>query len=542
MQRLCGSESRAGRLGQACAWLLASCMWACEGREESSFSYYDARIAPILDVGCQRQTTGCHVDDGRGFALGNLDLSSYETLLQRGDVLAPVGPYPVGALLLKAGDPVHIDVRTVDRRVQITTDIRHAAGGGAIAEGSRSYSQLKQWIDGGYSRTGVATTGLRQSEGACSHALGSRPYIDTQSPPRSQDNYDRFARDVAPMLTRRCAGSSCHGSPQADLYLTCASTDEETRWNYELALRYLDDVPAASELLLRPLAVAAGGVFHEGGDVFENVADPDYRSLLAWAERSVASDPALLALGDVDDGLRFFADRVQPVLVRKGCMFLNCHSPAMFHDLRLALGARGFFSEVAIRRNYELSRAQLALDSEDPSQSRLIAKNLCPAATGGKGISHRGGALLEDFGGCGDAAGRAAPAQCVGVDADSGSLDDVPAYCVLARWHTLERERATARGELPASATPRGVVFVTRPGDIGAVTDFDVFRPGADLLLAPVTSAADGGIALGAPRSLLAGCGLSAGSDVRGPAVSWDAEHIVFAARSAPDTPLRLYQ
>ena len=44
------------------------------------------------------------------------------------------------------------------RRVSITTDIRHAAGEGAIAQGSKNYSALKQWIDGGYARSGAPTT------------------------------------------------------------------------------------------------------------------------------------------------------------------------------------------------------------------------------------------------------------------------------------------------------------------------------------------------------------------------------------------------
>src|SRR5207344_2784608 len=86
-----------------------------------------------------------------------------------------------------------------------------------------------------------------------------------------------------------------------------------------------------------------------------------------------------------EEGLRFFANRVQPTLVRKGCMFLACHSPAMFHDLRLRGGSRGEFSEVATRKNYEMSRLMLALESPNPNDSRLLGKNLCPPASGGRG-------------------------------------------------------------------------------------------------------------------------------------------------------------
>ncbi|HET8938442.1 MAG TPA: hypothetical protein VFN67_33590 [Polyangiales bacterium] len=533
---------------QAC-FLLCALLGACEQRPASSFSYYEERIAPILDVGCQRQTTGCHQDDGHGFALGNLDLSSYDSLMRRRDVLPAFGPYPVGLLLLKAGNATQVDVRTIDppdptnpmhRRLSVTTDIRHAAGVGAISQGSRNYSALKQWIDGGYARNGVPRGEPRASDGSCSHTLLERSYIDTRSAPRDADSLNRFAESVAPVMRERCAGSSCHGSSHADLYLTCGSSEAEVRWNFELSLRYLDEVAASSELLRRPLADSAGGVFHEGGDVFPDVNDPGYKALLAWAQTTVEKSPELLQFGDADAGLRFFGNRVQPMLVRKGCMFLNCHSPAMFHDLRLRVGSQGFFSEVATRTNHELSLALLALDSEDPNQSRLIAKNLCPTA-GAHGITHRGGALFEDFGGCGDAAMRAAPSQCSKLDADNGDLNTLPAYCVLARWHQIERQQLISRAELPAEAAPRAVVFVKRPAGVGSPWDVDTFRPGADLLLASATSSA-AGLELGASRSLLAGCGLAPPLDVRGPAVSWDATRIAFAARNAQDTPLRIYE
>ncbi|HEX4355797.1 MAG TPA: hypothetical protein VHZ95_22875, partial [Polyangiales bacterium] len=530
------------------AFCLAA-LCACQDRTASPYSYYDATIAPILDVGCQRQTTGCHVDDGHGFALGNLDLTSYDSLMRRKDVLAPYGPYPVGLLLLKAGNAVQIDVSTIDppdstqpdkRRVSITTDIRHAAGEGAIAQGSANYSLLKRWIDSGHTRTGVSQLTLSTSIGDCSHTLIERSYIDTTTPVIDQDSYNQYVHEVAPILQKRCAGSSCHGNQNADLYLTCGQNDAELRWNYELVVRYLDQVAASSELLRRPLATIAGGVYHEGGDVFADVQDADYRTILAWAEQTVMSSPQLLDFGDADDGLRFFGNRVQPTLVRKGCMFLNCHSPAMFHDLRLRGGADGSFSTIATRRNYDITRGFLAIDSADPNQSRVIAKNLCPPASGGRGIQHRGGLLLEDFGGCASTDAQASADKCSGIDADGGDLNSIPAYCVLVRWHAIERDLAMKRGELSATE-PHGVVFVARPAGTGGIADFDDFRPGADLMFADVSANADGTIELANARSIVSGCGLGSTVDLRGPAVSWDAKSIAFAARSSASDPLRIY-
>ncbi len=565
MPRLCCSFGGCARLfTQACAWLACSSLVAlaslvslvslvsgCKQQDAAPFSFYDQRIAPIVDVGCQRQTTGCHQDDGHGFALGNLDLSSYDSLMRRHDVLRPYGPYPVGVLLLKAGNSVNVDVRTIDPpdatkptelHVRVRTDIRHGGGEGALAQGSRDYSIVKQWIDGGYARNGVPTVHLNTSQGACVHGVGNLPGIDLAKPVSDSTSYERFVKQIQPALEQRCAGSSCHGSPLADLYLTCGSNAEESRWNYEVAVRHLRDTAALSELLRKPLAKNAGGVFHEGGDIFANVDDPDYRTILAWAEDVEKRAPELLQFGDADPGLRFFANRVEPVLVRKGCMLQNCHSSGMFHDLRLRGGSEGWFSSIAMRRNYDMSRLMLSIDSPDPNQSRLIAKNLCSSAIGGHGVQHRGGVLLEDFGGCASDMTQAGPEQCVGVDADHGDLDTVPAYCVLARWHAIERAQALQRGDLPSLELPSAVVFVTRPAGTGGVLDFDTFRPGADLVRAGATFAADGTVELGMASSLIAGCGLGASFDVRGVSVSWDAKHIAFAARKAADAPLRIYE
>jgi WD40-like Beta Propeller Repeat len=523
----------------------------CQEEPQSAFSFYEERIDPILDVGCQRQTTGCHVDDGRGFALGNLDLTSFDSLMRRRDVLPAYGPYSVGLLLLKAGNPIDVNVRTIDppdpadptrHTVRITTDIRHAAGEGAISRGSRGYAALKQWIDGGFPRNGVPVSHPSHSRGDCLDTIPVREGIDLTQPLLDSASASKFMSQVQPVLKKRCAGSSCHGDPLADFTLTCGTSADQLRWNYEVSLRFLDDVPAASELLRRPLAKIAGGVFHEGGDVFPDVGDKDYKTILSWATETVERTPEVLQFGEASEGLRFFGNRVQPLLVRKGCMFLNCHSPAMFHDLKLRGGAGGAFSSLATRRNYEMARAMLATDSPDPGQSRLIAKNLCPSNVGGHGVQHRGGALLEDFGGCADADTRATADKCQGIDADAGDLNQIPAFCVFARWHAIERQAAIARGEFTDQPGPEGVVFVSRPDGVGGVQDFDEFHAGADLMFAPATIAANGDLTLGAPRSLLASCGLNGAVDIRGTAISWDAKKIAFGARASASAPLRIYE
>jgi hypothetical protein len=531
----------------ACSVALASCAPA----DEREFAYYEERIEPILEGGCARQTTGCHVDDGNGFALGNLDLSSYDSLVRRGDALRAYGPYPVPLLLLKGGDPVEISVETLDppdpaqpdvRSVRITTDVRHAAGEGAIAQGSSEYAALKQWLERGYAKNGIARDFAGGNLGVCVRGVPDLPGIDLNAPVADPESYERFVEDIQPVLVKRCAGSSCHGADAAGLHIACGENEEERRANYESVIRYLSEVAVSSELLRRPLASSRGGAYHEGGDIFLSTDDTDYRALRGFAEDIAERRPELLRFTTDDDGLRFFVNRVQPVLVKKGCMFLGCHSPAMFHDLRLRGGASGDFSELAMRRNHSMSKQLLALESTDPNASRLIGKNLCPPENGGHGIKHRGGALLEDFGACDDAEGRASLARCEGIDADAGDLDSVPAYCVLARWHAIEREQAIERGELDAEPPLRGVVYVLRPFDIGTPTDFDTFRGGADLMWADASFDTDGVPVLGAPRSLLASCGLGADVDVRGPAIAWDGSRVAFAARDGASAPLRIYE
>ena len=63
----------------------------------------------------------------------------------------------------------------------------------------------------------------------------------------------------------------------------------------------------------------------------------------------------------LDAGFEFFASRVQPMLVKRGCMMLGCHSPTMFHDYRLRGGSAGHFGLAATRRNYNLTLEQVAL-------------------------------------------------------------------------------------------------------------------------------------------------------------------------------------
>ena len=504
-------------------------------------TYFDRTIQPILTHSCSRQTTGCHVADPRGNAVGNLDTTSFATVDRRHDLLVTYGPYSAPGLLTKVGGPQTLTVSTLDGPIEITTDIRHAAGSG-IDVTSEGYATLRRWMDGGATEENVGLTSGTHlvPTGECMTTIPNDPGFASFD---GSKTFDEFASKVQPVL-KKCSAGSCHGNLVADLSLTCGTDDAQLKWNHYIASQFLSATPESSELLRRPLDPAQGGVFHEGGIVFNTSSDQEYAALLAWAKNQGGA--VVDAASPDAAGFAYFANRVQPMMVRKGCMFLGCHSPQMFHDLRLRGGSGGQFSLVATRRNYVMSKLMLSVESPDPSVSRLIAKNLFPfdreIDPKAIGIRHRGGALLEDTVG----SEHATPADCDKIkDIDTADLSTLPAYCVFAAWHAKERAAAIAKGPAAGGIDKEpltAIVYVERPANTDVPQAFDTYRPGAALHVHAATLGATGIVTMGADKDVTSGCGLTAASaDIRGPAVSWDGTTIAFAARTAADQPLAIY-
>jgi len=76
---------------------------ACTTLEPQVSTYFDATISPILETSCVHANTGagCHVADAKANAFGNLDLSSFEGIDHRRDLLLDYGPYQQPSLLVK---------------------------------------------------------------------------------------------------------------------------------------------------------------------------------------------------------------------------------------------------------------------------------------------------------------------------------------------------------------------------------------------------------------------------------------------------------
>lgn len=514
---------------------LAAVAPSCTVAQPQHTTYFDATIAPILTNSCARGSTGfgCHTSDAKGNAFGNLDLSTFAGVDARRDLLSDYGPYGQPTLLLKVVPPTQLSLESYDgQSITITSDIKHT-GGPRLDPTSSAYHVLRRWIEFGAAEDDTGPAPPPTATSPCRPDVPTATGFDpTQDPQRA--DFATFRDEVEPVLVAKCASGNCHGFRGNALHLTCGSSPEQIRWDYFVAAGYLGATPSSSELARRPLGSALGGSFHEGGPIFATSSDAGYKAIVDWASKHGPPKPA-----KASPLLDFFAHRVQPALVRKGCMLLQCHSASAFNDLSFSGGAGGGFSLAATLRNYTLARAQLSLESDDPNASRLVRKNLYRAdvMSGGLGIVHRAGALFEDFSGQ-PAQASLCDAQQPPYDYDGGSLDAIPAYCVVREW--LRRERA-ALALAPLSA----IVYVRRPPASGPdrMQDFDVYAPGAELHVVQASLGATGAITLGTDAVVNSGCGLDpATSDVRRPQVSWDGKRVAFAARSSASVPLAVYE
>jgi hypothetical protein len=523
-------------LGTLCAGvivLISTLGAGCSEEGAPGRTYYERNVEPILLQTCARNVSGCHstnADDPHAFAAGNFDVTSFENVQKRRDLLEPFGVYPIPLLLVKAaGQTEELEVAYGDEFVSL--QVLHA-GGKIFDVGSEAYLTLLRWMENGATESGLAPATPAQSGfGDCSRVLPGdfdpAPYLGNQY-------FDQFVQDVQPVMDS-CNDGSCHGAPQSDFYITCGDSDEQLAFNFSRVQAFVATPSENSPLLLYPLGLRSGGYFHTGGQFFDSRNDSRYEAVASWAEKV---GPVTFA-GD-DPGKQFFADYVQPLLLRRGCQFESCHSPATINDFKLRPGSQGFFSAVALERNYELMRNDfMALEVPDVRRSRVGAKNIL---RNNGGIAHRGGALLETPGFSSTAPNLTA--ACA-TETDPATA---PALCVLQQWFDIERAALVASGEvLPLGAGDTvPIVYVQRSeSHVAGPLAFDTYQPGSDLLVADATLDERGAItSVGAPRSLLGACPGAADTsavDVRGPDVRHDGNTVAFAMRTGAGDSLSIY-
>jgi len=534
-------------------------------------TYFERNILPILSQKCAGNTSGCHstnATDPYAFAAGNLDVTSYTALSKRRDVLTRFGAYPYPLLLIKAVAPSAPDPTDPNRlEFQYGVDsmgnpffrpleILHA-GGGVISVGSDAFYTLQTWLQNGATENGLAPPTPRQTgNGQCSTSV-PEGFATTTLPtlmmnPKYSAGFDAYKSNVQPIFDAHgCTSSNCHGAPQSDFYITCGSDDTQLAFNFSQAWSFVNSPVDDSQLLRVPLAVNAGGRGHTGGDQFPSTDDGDYKTIHDWAQQL-----GLLQFAQPGTPQQFFQDNVQPIFVARGCSFEACHSPDATNDFKLRSGTQGFFSAVALAKNYDLARNQfLAIEFPDVRRGRAVAKTILAndlrLADQVGGIAHRGGPVLEtplDPANPTHTGVASDPAQCGAfVPFTAGQTQPSSPFCAIQEWIRLERA-AVATQLSPMNQNDKiNIVYVDRAtGDVRDRLQFDTFVGNSDLKYVEATFGANFGQQLsvtGTPTSLLTNCaGLAGGTaDIQAPDVALDGDHVAFAARTDAGSPLGVW-
>lgn len=143
------------------------------------------------------------------------------------------------------------------------------------------------------------------------------PACAVEETPLPRPDVDRMAFECAvePVLVRECSMPACHGNPARRLQVLApgrmrlaaelakalaqqpaadhaaghhpALTPVEIDENFAQARSMIVSGQPAQDcpLLDRPLAVAAGGIYHaEGGDIFPSTSSAGYQALRKWIE------------------------------------------------------------------------------------------------------------------------------------------------------------------------------------------------------------------------------------------------------------------
>ncbi|HEY0993092.1 MAG TPA: hypothetical protein VGD80_38830, partial [Kofleriaceae bacterium] len=443
----------------------------CGGDSPPGRTFYQRNIEPILTQKCSGNTSGCHStnsDDPFEFAAGNFDVTSFENVQKRRDVLAPFGAYPYALLLIKAVPAGSLKMFYNDKQIDI--QVQHS-GGPVLDIKSDAFITLQNWLDNGATENGLKPpTPPQTGKGSCSHGIPpgfSRAAFVT---PMTQPNFDAFKQTVQPIFTRHgCNAANCHGAPQSDFYITCGESDDELAFNFSQAWSFVNTPVDDSQILRVPLAAGAGGRGHTGGDQFSDRSDSDYTAIQGWAMQIGKLD---FAKGDM--GKQFFADNVQPLLLSRGCSFQACHSPTAANDFKLRSGTQGFFSAVALQKNYELLKNEfMAFEFPDARRGRAVAKALLSNGATAAGIAHRGGPVLET----------------AGLRADPTTCPAASAFCTVQEW--VNRERTALMGQVTRMQMNDTIkiVYVDRPATPveGDRLTFNTFKGGGELRVATGT-------------------------------------------------------
>ncbi len=132
--------------------------------------------------------------------------------------------------------------------------------------------------------------------------------VDVGPPvPLPQGDVDAFRATVQPILALRCGDPTCHGRTDRPLEIYSAGrhrsdpsrvfleeevSAEEVAANARNVAAFALDAasPDQCAVLTKPLARAAGGQWHGGGEIFPSRDDREYRAVLAWLDNLRAAE------------------------------------------------------------------------------------------------------------------------------------------------------------------------------------------------------------------------------------------------------------
>jgi hypothetical protein len=120
----------------------------------------------------------------------------------------------------------------------------------------------------------------------CQEASTTNPVISGGGQELALD-YAQFEAEVVDIFTRRgCDSSSCHGGGIRGTFQLSPANAKNPGFDFEQASLQVDALQReASALLLKPLAVQAGGTAHAGEgptSTFDSDSDTDYKAILTW--------------------------------------------------------------------------------------------------------------------------------------------------------------------------------------------------------------------------------------------------------------------
>src|SRR5207237_2612060 len=141
------------------------------------------------------------------FPNGNLDVTSFENVQKRRDLLQPFGPYSIPPLLIKGTNSAGLTFAYGGSDKFRPLQIPHQ-GGGPITVGSDAYFTLLQWMENGATENGLAPpTPAKIGTGACATAI---PSGFDPAAAQADPTFSQFKSTVQPVL-QNCNFGNCHG-------------------------------------------------------------------------------------------------------------------------------------------------------------------------------------------------------------------------------------------------------------------------------------------------------------------------------------------